>query len=857
MLKLGVPGQRTNMNNLIGPNTFLIIVVLVAILLILIMLFVIRSMRRKRNDETLIQAELIDMERDRQLQLAAEHMQFHQTSSEAMREIESIFRNHLSTSVIAIYHGREWDDDLSKIEPSNSAITQGLQPPQNNNHLPETVPASLKSAFTGPRLTNLRSLMGETLNPEAQNENVLVLPWRAAFQRTGILVARPLGGVTDEDLAKLSEPISRLFNRLAVSLQLEEFGSDADVKSGRSAEFARAVIASINDPAPFDSMAQAIADWIGADSAAIWRIDRANSLLRIAGAYGLPSSEFLPLPLGQGLAGSVLETAETLVVGDVSTDPRCLFPREASENGVVSYMGAPLAIGDEKLGVVEIHSPQENKWTEKQSMLIGFAAPLIAEVVKIIDTSKSHLSSENAYLGLSEALQRLQSSDELMEAVVEVLGHALGVSRAIVVEFAEADQTAAVSKEFCDIKVKSSVETIFPKEFRNNVIARTGGGNVAAINDSRTQSLSGQAMAENLQLLSELVIPIRINEETKGVIYLHQCDKRRDWQQAEIEFAERVGRQLSLSLANLQSLGSASKEATDAREEARRASDLGARAQGLLNALPEAVLAMDQAGKITFFNSAARDWLGLRNEDVGRDVKQTEALNLSDANLWPRILTCDSVTRFETRVIRSTQTGKLAQPSLIYVPVSLAVSPLRNVKGEIAAYLVLISDVRHLGVRSQESGANTAALEQKIKSLEKSLNDAQSNEGRMRELLERAEAASTQAEALRREEAEMKQTYEQLKDDSARLRRSAQQLLEINRLKSEFIVNSGHELESSLHSILGLAELIEKGTYGSLTDEQVKAIRSLHTWARRMKNEVAGLIDYGTARAKRGEQGNE
>jgi signal transduction histidine kinase len=165
----------------------------------------------------------------------------------------------------------------------------------------------------------------------------------------------------------------------------------------------------------------------------------------------------------------------------------------------------------------------------------------------------------------------------------------------------------------------------------------------------------------------------------------------------------------------------------------------------------------------------------------------------------------------------------------------------------------MISDVRHLGVRSQESGPNTAALEQKVKSLEKSLADAQSNEGRMRELLKTAEAASAQAEALRREEAEMKQTYEQLKDDSARLRRSAQQLLEINRLKSEFIVNSGHELESSLQSILGLAELIEKGTYGPLTDEQGKAIRSLQTWTRRMRNEVTGLIDYGTARAKRSE----
>lgn len=845
------------MDNLFGQNALIVIVIVAALLILLIALIVIRSLRRKRDNDTLIQAELIDMERERQLQMAAENMQFHPTSSEALREIESIFRNHLSTSVVAVYHGREWDDDFARIEPANSLTTQSLQPAQKINHLPDRVPSSLKSNFTAPRLTNLKSLLGESLNPEAQNENILVLPWRGAFQRTGVLLARPLGGVTDEDLAKLGEPISRLFNRLSVALQLEEFDLQSDEKSARSAEFARAVISAINDPAPFDSISQAVAVWIGAESAAIWRIDHANSLLAIAGAYGLSSSEFLPLPLGQGLAGCVLETAETLLIEDAPNDPRCLFPREATENGIVSYIGAPLIYEGEKLGVVEIHSSQQGKWTDRETRLMDGAARLIAEVIKLIDGSKSHLSSENAYLGLSEALQRLQSKDELMEAAVEVLGHALGVSRAIVVEFTDAAQTAPVSAEYSDTGMKTAVGTVFPKEFALNALAATADGKVMVITDSRASSLAGAEMAERLQLASEIAIPISVESQTKGIIYLHQCDRPREWQQAEVEFAERVGKQLSLSLANLQSFEQAARELNDAKEEARRASDIGARSQGLLNALPEAVLAMDQGGRVTFFNTAARDWLGLKNEEVGREVKQIESLNLSDSNLWQRVLSCDSVTRFETRIVRTAAGAKGAQPSVMQVPVSLSVSPLRNVKGEIAAQLVLISDVRHLGIRQQESAANVAMLEQKIKTLEKSLGDAQSSEIKMRELLERAEVASAQAEALRREEAELKQTYEQLKEDSARLRRSAQQLLEINRLKSEFIVNSGRELESSLHSILGLSELIEKGTYGPLTEAQVKAIRSLKTWAKRMSGEVAGLIEYGTSRAKRDESGTE
>jgi signal transduction histidine kinase len=76
-------------------------------------------------------------------------------------------------------------------------------------------------------------------------------------------------------------------------------------------------------------------------------------------------------------------------------------------------------------------------------------------------------------------------------------------------------------------------------------------------------------------------------------------------------------------------------------------------------------------------------------------------------------------------------------------------------------------------------------------------------------------------------------------------------LLEINRLKSEFIVNAGHEIEASLQSVLGLAELLERGSYGNLTPEQREAVHGLYGWARRIKGDVNSLIEYGSARSRR------
>jgi signal transduction histidine kinase len=76
-------------------------------------------------------------------------------------------------------------------------------------------------------------------------------------------------------------------------------------------------------------------------------------------------------------------------------------------------------------------------------------------------------------------------------------------------------------------------------------------------------------------------------------------------------------------------------------------------------------------------------------------------------------------------------------------------------------------------------------------------------------------------------------------------------LLEINRLKSEFIVNAGHEMEASLQSVLGLAELLQGGSYGNLTAEQREAVHGIYGWARRIKSDVDWLVEYGSTRSRR------
>jgi signal transduction histidine kinase len=223
-----------------------------------------------------------------------------------------------------------------------------------------------------------------------------------------------------------------------------------------------------------------------------------------------------------------------------------------------------------------------------------------------------------------------------------------------------------------------------------------------------------------------LALPVSIEGETRAIVYLHQSDRLRDWQPDEIEFADRLARQLGLSLSNVRALEAASAEAGSAREDAQRA---------------------------------------------------------------------------------------------------------------------------------RQTAAGAEALQKRVDQLERESASARSAENQTRTMLAHASGleakARADADAARRAETDARHDAERLAAECVRAQNASQQLLEINRLKSEFIVNAGREIDASLQSVLGLAEMLEQGSYGPLGPEQLEAVRGIYNWGRRVKSDVDWLIEYGSARSRR------
>lgn len=78
--------------------------------------------------------------------------------------------------------------------------------------------------------------------------------------------------------------------------------------------------------------------------------------------------------------------------------------------------------------------------------------------------------------------------------------------------------------------------------------------------------------------------------------------------------------------------------------------------------------------------------------------------------------------------------------------------------------------------------------------------------------------------------------------DDITIEKLAQEALALARVKSEFLAKVGHELRTPLTSILGVAEMLEYGVYGPLSEEQRSAIRLLFDSTHQMTRLVNDIL---------------
>jgi signal transduction histidine kinase len=192
---------------------------------------------------------------------------------------------------------------------------------------------------------------------------------------------------------------------------------------------ARALGSSLEQEEAFHGFLREVRNVFEFDRLAIVLAEHGDAL--VMATSGRKERALYPRGTSKPVAGSILEHVlaggQTIVRGDMGSNPRYPEERELAKAGLQSRVAAPLAIGGEQLGMLSVSREQENAFNEDE---VGVITLLAIQVAAAVQNIRMYSAERNA----AEELRRLSAlradfvslvSHELRAPMASVIGCAI------------------------------------------------------------------------------------------------------------------------------------------------------------------------------------------------------------------------------------------------------------------------------------------------------------------------------------------------------------------------------------------------------------------------------------------------
>jgi sigma-B regulation protein RsbU (phosphoserine phosphatase) len=184
-------------------------------------------------------------------------------------------------------------------------------------------------------------------------------------------------------------------------------------------------VASVID---FDELLERIPDLIRRllqfDAFAVYLFDEKHNTLSVAYAVGYPTLQNFKLMPNEGIIGRVVTTQQTVVIGDVDTDPRYI----AVVPGMKSTIAVPLVHKKKSIGALNILSRERDRYTDRDaSILWQFAALVAAALVnaRLFEQQRLDAGAFETLARIGREVAAVLDLDDLLSHVVELTRHVI------------------------------------------------------------------------------------------------------------------------------------------------------------------------------------------------------------------------------------------------------------------------------------------------------------------------------------------------------------------------------------------------------------------------------------------------
>jgi PAS domain S-box-containing protein len=193
----------------------------------------------------------------------------------------------------------------------------------------------------------------------------------------------------------------------------------------------RSVMTGLDLHASLERVAEEAARIAGTSHVKVLLLDKETRTLWVGATVGYSPSLLAgrSLPPGTSLSGVVAETGQPLFVPECQNDPRNILAEKDRELGLVTYLGLPIRIRDEVLGVMTFNTTVPRQYgPDELAYLTSFAdqAAVAIENARLYEAIRQHATAleervQDRTRALSVANQRLGTLNELTAALTTTL----------------------------------------------------------------------------------------------------------------------------------------------------------------------------------------------------------------------------------------------------------------------------------------------------------------------------------------------------------------------------------------------------------------------------------------------------
>lgn len=181
-----------------------------------------------------------------------------------------------------------------------------------------------------------------------------------------------------------------------------------------------------------DSIADMVADLMGARQSSIALLHKDRTNLQVAASYGINTPPAF-IPLASSLAGQVLEQKAALYIKDLSVHPELFRPQLIFSN-IRSIICAPLVNDQEIIGVIEAYSSEKNAFGDADALLLkalGHHAGAAITSAMQYEETKIRLDEEKFLYQIAHSAASTIDTDTIMETctnhVIQALNADVGI----------------------------------------------------------------------------------------------------------------------------------------------------------------------------------------------------------------------------------------------------------------------------------------------------------------------------------------------------------------------------------------------------------------------------------------------